>query len=37
MRPKRQIIAGWAVGLVAVAAGAMAMPAVADKASNQRV
>lgn len=37
MRPKRQIIAGWAVGLVAVTAGAMAMPAVADKASNQRV
>lgn len=37
MRPKRQIFAGWAVGLVAVAAGAMALPAAADKASNQRV
>lgn len=37
MRPKRQIIAGWATGLVAVAAGVMAIPAAADKASNQRV
>lgn len=37
MRPKRQIIAGWATGLVAVAAGALAIPAAADKASNQRV
>lgn len=37
MRPKRQIIAGWATGLVAVAAGAMALPEVADKTSNQRV
>jgi hypothetical protein len=37
MRPKRQIIAGWATGLVAVAAGAMAIPAAADKVSSQRV
>lgn len=37
MRPKRQIIAGWVTGLVAVAAGVMAIPAAADKASNQRV
>lgn len=37
MRPKRQILAGWATGLVAVAAGMMAIPAAADKASNQRV
>lgn len=37
MRPKRQIFAGWATGLVVVAAGAMALPAAADKASNQRV
>jgi len=37
MRPKRQILAGWATGLAAVAAGALAFPAAADKASNQRV
>lgn len=37
MRPKRQIIVGWATGLAAVAAGALAIPAAADKASNQRV
>jgi len=36
MRPKRQIFAGWATGLVAVAAGALALPAAADKASSQR-
>ena len=36
MRPKRQILAGWAAGLVAVAAGSIAIPAAADKASNQR-
>jgi hypothetical protein len=37
MRPKRQIFAGWATGIAAVAAGALALPAAADKASNQRV
>lgn len=37
MRPKRHIIAGWAVGLVVATAGVMAFPAVAQKASNQRV
>ena len=36
MRPKRQILAGWAMGIAAIAAGAVAVPAVADKASNQR-
>lgn len=37
MRPKRHIIAGWAVGLATVVAGAIALPAAADKAANQRV
>ena len=36
MRPKRQVFAGWAVGLAAVAAGCLAIPAAADKAANQR-
>ncbi|MEL6686667.1 MAG: cell wall hydrolase [Pseudomonadota bacterium] len=36
MRPKRQIFAGWAAGLAAVAAGCIAIPAAADKAANQR-
>lgn len=37
MRPTRYIVAGWACALSAVAAGTMAMPAIAQKASNQRV
>lgn len=37
MRPKRQIFAGWACGLAAVAAGALVLPAAAKKAGDQRV
>ncbi|MGB3455285.1 MAG: cell wall hydrolase [Litorimonas sp.] len=37
MRPKRQIFTGWAIGLSAIAAGALALPAAAEKASEQRV
>jgi hypothetical protein len=37
MTPKRQILTGWAIGLAAVAAGSIALPAAAEKASNQRV
>ncbi|GLQ20174.1 cell wall hydrolase [Algimonas porphyrae] len=36
MRPKRQIFAGWALGLATVVAGSITLPAAADKASNQR-
>lgn len=36
MRPTRYIIAGWATGLAAVAAGCLTLPAIADKASSQR-
>lgn len=36
MRPTRYIVAGWASALTAIAAGVMVMPAIAEKASNQR-
>lgn len=36
MRPKGQIFAGWAMGLVALAGGVATLPAIAGKASDQR-
>ncbi len=36
MRPKRHIMAGWAMGLSAIIGGVLAIPTVADKAANQR-
>ena len=37
MRAKRYIFAGWATAVTAIAAGAMTLPAVASKTSDQRV
>ncbi len=37
MRPRRQILAGWAVALSAIAIGTTTLSAVADKAASQRV
>ncbi len=36
MRPKRHIMAGWAMGLSAIFGGAVTIPAIADKAADQR-
>ncbi|WP_298917693.1 cell wall hydrolase [uncultured Algimonas sp.] len=36
MKPKQQMITGWAVGLAVASAGAVALPAAAEKAADQR-